>query len=104
MLMGDIFPTRSQARDLWVFFTVLCLLVINFQRGARPEICGYLTVQIRVTFGVKNGTYRPNADHTHVSTTPDDVPYPIEPTRYPLGRHTIGFQIGPREPAVEPTW
>ncbi len=86
------------------FFTVLCLSVTNFQRGARPEICGYLTVQIRVTFGVKNGTYRPNADHARVSTGPDEVPYPIEPTRSVLCRHTIGFQIGPRESAVESTW
>ncbi len=32
-----------------VFFTVLCLYVTYFQRGAQPEICGYLTVQIWLT-------------------------------------------------------
>ena len=43
----------------------------------------------------------PNVHYTRVSTGPDEVPYPIEPTRSVLGRHTIGFQIGPREPDVK---
>ncbi len=100
------FDFSGLARYRWIttFFTVLCFWPTYFRCGAQPEICGYLTVQIRVTFGVKNGTYRPNADHAYVSTAPDEVPYPIEPTRSVLCRHTIGFQIGPREPGVKVTW
>ena len=86
------------------FFTVLCLCAAIFLRLARLEICGYLTVKIRLNFGVKIGTYRANLDSTRVSTGPDEVPYPIEPTRTVLRRHTIGFQIGPRQSAVETTW
>ena len=87
-----------------IFFTVLCFWLTYFWCGARPEICGYLNVQIWVTGCTKIGTYRPNVDYTRVSTKPDDVPYPIEPTRSVLGRHTIGFQIRPREPDVKVTW
>jgi hypothetical protein len=102
--MGDLFPTRSHARDLWVFFTVLCLWVANFLRGARREIYGYFNVQIWVTRCTRIETYRPNARHTRVSTDAHNVPYPIERTRSVLCRHAIGFQIGPRQSAVESTW
>ena len=86
------------------FFTVLCLYVANFMRLARREICGYLTVKIYTNFGVKIGTYRGNAHYTRVSTGPDEIPYPIEPTRSVLRRHTIGFHVGPHQCAVEFTW
>ncbi len=68
------------------------------------EICEYFNVKIYTNFGVKSERYRSNADHTHINTTPDDVPYPIEPTWYPFGRHTIAFPVGVRESAVEFTW
>ena len=83
---------------------VLCLYAAIFLRLARREICGYLTVKIYTNFGVKSERFTPNAHYTRVSTGPDEVPYPIEPTRTVLGRHTIGFQIGPRQSAVETTW
>ena len=54
-------------------------------------------VQIWVNFGEKSERYRVNMDHARVNTVPDDVPYPIEPTRSVLGRHTIGFHIRPRK-------
>ncbi len=82
MLMGDLFPTRSHARDLWVI----------------------LMWTIWVTNGVRIESYRSNADHTYVNTAPDDVPYPIEPTWYVLGRMTTAFRIGTREPDVKTTW
>ena len=80
MLMGDLFPTRSQARDLWVFI-----------------------VQIWVTNWVKSERYRVIETHTCASSAPDEVPYPIEPTRYVLGRDTTAFQIRTHEPDVEIT-
>ena len=87
-----------------IFFTVLCLWVTYFRRGARPEICGYFKLQIWVTGCTKSERYRPLGAHTRVNTGPYDVPYPIEPARSVLGRHTIGFQIGPRQSAVEFMW
>ena len=81
MLIGDLFPARSSARDLWVSY------------GA--DLVNWLYQSER---------YRAAADHTRVSTAPDEVPYPIEPTRSVLGRHTTVFQIGPREPGIEVTW
>ena len=86
------------------FFTVLCLYVTYFMRLARREICGYLMVKIYTNFGVRIERYRGNAHSTRVSTEPDKIPYPIEPTRTVLRRHTIGFQIRPRQSAVETTW
>ena len=85
-------------------FTVLCFWVIYSRCGARREICGYFMVQIWSTGCTKSETYRSNAHSTRISTGPDEVPYRIEPTRTVLGRHTIGFQIGPRQSAVEITW
>ena len=41
---GCIFDGIMLSTDL--FFTVLCLYVANFLRGARREICGYFNVQI----------------------------------------------------------
>ena len=87
-----------------LFFTVLCLCAAIFLRLARREICGYFKLQIWVTACTKIETYRPNTHSTHVSTGPDEVPYPIEPTRTVLRRHTIGFQIGPRQSVVDTTW
>ena len=87
-----------------VIFTVLCLYVANFLRGARREICGYFKLQIYTNFGVRIERYRGNSHHTRVSTGPDEVPHPIEPTRTALRRHTIGFQIGPRQSVVETMW
>ena len=86
------------------FFTVLCFSVTDFRRGARREICGYFNVQIWSNSRVGIRTYRANAHHTRVSAGPDEVPYPIEPTRSVLCRHTIGFHVGPREPGVKVTW
>ena len=74
-----------------------------FLRVARLEICGYLIVKIYTNFGVRIESYRSNVDYAHVSTVPDKVPYPIEPTRSVLGRPTIGFHIGPREPDAKLT-
>ncbi len=79
---------------------VLCFWVTNFQREARPEICGYFNVQIYTNFGVKIGRYRIIETHACVNTTPDEIPYPIEPTRYVLSRDTTVFQIGAREPDI----
>ena len=70
MLMGDQFPTRSYARDLWVFK------------------CANLGNKLG-----KSERYRAIATHVCISTAPDEVPYPIEPTRYVLGRGTTAFQI-----------
>ena len=86
-----------------IFFTVLCFWLIYFLRVARREICGYLTVQIWVTGCTKSESYRANSDYARVSTGPDEIPYPIEPTRSVLCRPTIGSQIGPREPDVKVT-
>ena len=82
------------------FFMVLCLWVTYFRRGARPEICGYFKLQIWVTNWVKSERYMGTEARACVSTVPDDVPYPIEPTRYVLGRDTTAFQIGTHEPGV----
>ena len=82
------------------FCTVLCLWVTYFRRVARPEICGYFNVQIWVTNWVKSQRYRAIEAHTYVNTAPDEIPYPIEPTRYVLGRDTTVFRIETREPDV----
>ena len=89
--------------NVGVFFTVLCFCPTYFMRVARREICGYFIVQIWVTGCTKCETFMPNVDYARVSTEPDEVPYPIEPTRSVLCRHTIGFHIGPREPDVKVT-
>ncbi len=89
---------------VYTFFTVLCLSVTNFRREAMPEICGYFKLQIYTNFGVKSERYWAIETHAFVNTVPDDVPYPIEPTRYVLGRSTTAFQIRTREPDVETTW
>ena len=95
---------RKTLRILLHIFTVLCLYAAIFLHLPRREICGYLTVKIYTNFGVRIQTYRASLVYTRVNTGPDDVPYPIEPTRSALRRHTIGFQIGPRQSAVETTW
>lgn len=74
MLIGDLFSTRSQ-----------------------PEICGYFNVQIRVTNGVNSKIYMVIDPHAYVTNIPDEVAYPIEPSRYVLSRITIVFQIGAPE-------
>ncbi len=89
---------------IFIFFTVLCFSVTDFRRGARREICGYFNVQIWWNSGVRIGSSMPNTDHARVSTGPDDVPCPLEPTRSVLSRHAIGFHIGPHLSAVESTW
>ena len=70
MLMGDLFPTCSHVRDLWVF-----------------------NVQIWITFGVRSERYRVIEAHTWVNTVPNNVTHLIEPTWYVLGRVTTAFQI-----------
>ena len=90
--LENTFPIR--------FVTVLCLLVTYFRRGAMPEICEYFNVKIQVTNGVNKVRYRVIETHAYVTYAPDDVPYPIEPTRYVLGRDTTAFQISASEPDV----
>ena len=54
-------------------------------------------------FGQKRGksvTYRSNTDHIHINIEPYNVPYSIEPIRYPLGRATTVFQIRQHEHVV----
>ena len=97
----ELYDTEESDMDC---FTVLCLYVANLLRAARCEMCGYFKLQIHTTFDVRIENYRNNARHARVSTGPDEVPYPIEPTRSVLSRHTIGFQIGQHHSVVESTW
>ncbi len=97
----ELYDTEESDVDC---FTVLCLYVANLLRAARCEMCGYFKLQIHTTFDVRIENYRNNARHARVSAGPDEVPYPIEPTRSVLGRHTIGFQIRHRRSAVESMW
>ena len=91
-------------RDKHNLFTVLCLWVTYFRRVARPEICGYFKLQIWIPNWQKSERYRVIETHAYVNTAPDEIPYPIEPTRYVLGRGTTAFQIGTRESDVKTTW
>ena len=68
------------------------------------EICGYLFVKVWVHFGVKSVTYRIIYPQTCVNVVPDDVPYPIEPYRYVLGRVASAFHISAPEPDIKITW
>ncbi len=85
------------------FFTVLCLWVTYFRRVASCENCGYFKLQIRVTNEVNSERYRAIEAHTYDNTAPHYVPYPIEPTRYVLGRVTTAFQISVLEHDVQIT-
>ena len=69
-----------------------------------PEICGYFKLPIWITFGVKSAHYRLIDPHVYVNTIPDDVAYPIEPTRYVLDRVTTVLQISALERDVETIW
>ena len=64
------------------------------------EICGYFKLQICQNSGVKSVTYRGINPHVCVHTAPDNVAYPIEPSRYVLGRVTSAFSTGAPEPNV----
>ena len=68
------------------------------------KICGYFKLQIYTHFGVKIERYRGTEAHMYDIDAPDVVPYPIEPTRYVLGRVTTAFQIGAFERYIETTW
>ncbi len=55
---------------------------------AHLEICRYFNVKIRVTNVSKFEIYRGTEAYDCVSNVPDEVPHPIEPIRYVLGRDT----------------
>ena len=43
-------------------------------------------------------TYRSINPHALVNVVSEDVPYPIEPSRYVIGRAALGFCIGVPDP------
>ena len=74
-----------------------------------PEICESFNVRIDTEFGGTE-TLRGTVAHTYVNITPNQIPYPIEPIRYVLGRVTPVFHIytpwlcGPRRPNHAYVW
>ena len=106
-VLTDLYPPWDSFHwhELWCrFLTVLCFQVTYFQRVASCGICWYLIVKFTPTFWVNSVTYRRIYPHASANVVPHDVPYPIEPYWYVLGRVTSVFSTSAPKPDITIIW